>query len=89
MEAVFPLPEAMPASPHTFLGELPPPGPPPGSAGRATAEDVQGYAESLRTAVAREASVSLQPRTSFGLNTKALAVKTVFLFCLFIEGQNV
>lgn len=42
-EAGLPLPKATPASPHTSPGEMPPPGPPLGSAGRAAAEDVQGH----------------------------------------------
>lgn len=43
VEAGLSLPEVTPASPHTSLGEMPPLGPPPGSAGRAAAGDIQGH----------------------------------------------
>lgn len=54
MEVGLPLPKATPASPHTSLGEMPPLGPPPGSAGRAAAEDVKVTAKSLLPAMARK-----------------------------------
>ena len=46
-EAGLPLPKATLASLHTSPGEPPPPGPLPGSARRAAAEDVQGHRRKL------------------------------------------
>lgn len=92
-EAGFLLPKAMLASPHPHCQDITPGSPqcqdqPWAVPGSALLRTYKVTTKGLLIAVACEGSVSLQPRTSFGLNTKALAGKTLFVFCLFIEGQN-